>query len=149
MEQFDILDKNGCPIGATADKGMPLDNGQYYLGTHAYIFNSKNEFLLQQRALDKDFLPGGWDIHMGRVTAGETSKEGIIREIKEEIGLTFPAHKIRFVGRVIREIYHHIIDLYFLQIDFELDKLNLQKKEVIGVKSVCAGEMLALVSSMD
>ncbi|WP_291573884.1 hypothetical protein [Clostridium sp. UBA4548] len=45
MEQFDILNKNGEPAGLTADKGTELKEGQYYLGVHAYIYNSPNEFL--------------------------------------------------------------------------------------------------------
>lgn len=149
MEQFDILNQNGCPTGAVADKGTALQDGQYYLGVHAYIYNSRNEFLLQQRAFDKEFLPGGWDIHMGHVLAGETSKAGVIREIREEIALSFDDKDLRFVGRVFWEIYHHIIDVYFLKSDFELNQLTLQTNEVVGVKVVSKEDMVSLVSQMD
>ena len=149
MEQFDILNQKGEPTGFVADKGTALKDGQYYLGVHAYIFNFQNEFLLQQRALDKEFLPGGWDIHMGHIVAGETSKEGIVREIQEEIGLHFPYQDVRFVGRVIWEFCHHMVDIYFLQADYKIDELCLQKEEVIGAKSVTATDMLTLVSNMD
>ena len=150
MEQFDIIDISGNPTGAVSDKGSgdTLKNGQYYLGVHAYIYNAQNEFLLQQRALNKEFLPGGWDIHMGHVIAGETSKDGIIREIQEEIGLYVPNDKIHFAGRVIWEIYHHMIDIYFLQNDFKINELTIQKDEVIGVKVIPATDMLVLVSKM-
>jgi isopentenyldiphosphate isomerase len=148
MEQFDILNKNGEPTGLTAYKGAKLKDGQYYLGVHAYIHNSSNEFLLQQRAFNKAFLPGGWDIHMGHAIAGETSKEGIIREIQEEIGLSFLKNDIHFVGRVFWEIYHHMIDIYFLKIDFNISKLSLQSEEVVGVKVISMDDMLALVSNM-
>ena len=60
MEQFDIIDRNGIPIGLLANKGTLLQRGQYYLGVHAYIFNSSKEFLVQQRSFTKEFLPGGW-----------------------------------------------------------------------------------------
>ena len=147
MEQFDVLDKNGNPTGMTADKGASLAHGQYYLGAHAYIYNPQNEFLLQRRALHKKLLPGAWDIHMGHVAAGETSKSCIIREIGEEIGLSFPYDNIRFIGRIVWEREQHMVDIYFLQVDFKLDELELDREEVIGVKAVSAVDMLAVLSS--
>lgn len=149
MEQFDILNINGEPIGLIANRGAELSDGQYYLGVHTYIYNASNEFLLQQRAYNKSFLPGGWDIHMGHVMAGETSKDGMLREIQEEIGIIVSKDAIRFVGRIIWEMYHHMIDVYFLKIDFDIHKLILNPEEVIGAKSVSKDEMLALVSHMD
>lgn len=149
MEKFDILDINGKVTGEIADKGTNLQDGQYYLGVHAYIHNSSNEFLLQQRALDKDFLPGEWDIHLGHVMAGETSKEGMIREIGEELGLDFPSEEMRLIKRVFWHIHNHIIDVYFLNIDFNLEDLSLQEDEVIGAKTVSKYEMLSMVSNMN
>jgi isopentenyldiphosphate isomerase len=148
MEKFDILDVSGRPTGLIANKGTLLNEDQYYLGVHAYIYNTRNEFLLQQRALNKEFLPGGWDIHMGHVIAGESSAEGIAREIHEEIGLRFDRGDIRFVGRIVWEIYHHMIDIYFLRSDFAISQLSLQKEEVIGAKFVSQAVMLDLVSKM-
>lgn len=87
MEYFDILNIDGSKSGKIAPKDEELLEGEYDLGAHAYIHNSKGEFLIQKRVKTKQFLPGGWDIHMGHVMAGETSKEAIIREIDEELGI--------------------------------------------------------------
>jgi 8-oxo-dGTP pyrophosphatase MutT (NUDIX family) len=148
VEQFDILDISGNPVGLVANKGALLREGQYYLGVHAYIYNSKNEFLLQQRAMNKEFLPGGWDIHMGHVVAGETPKAGMIREIREEIGLRFDDGDLHFIGKVVWEPYHHMIDIFFLHTDFDINKLTLQQEEVIGVKSISLDDMLIFVANM-
>lgn len=147
MEQFDILDKNGNFTGHTANKGTPLLPGQYYLGTHVYIFNSKNEFLLQQRALNKKFLPGGWDIHCEHTMAGETSIECAIRGLKEELGLLVPETNLRFMKRLIREDVN-LVDIYFLQTEFEITKLTLPPREVIGAKVISLAEMIVLVENM-
>jgi isopentenyldiphosphate isomerase len=148
-EQFDILDINGTPTGSRADKGTPLKNEQYYLGVHVYIYNSSGKFLLQQRSHNKDFLPGGWDVILEHVLAGETSKEGAIRGIEEEIGLSVHENDMSFMGRFIWNTYHHIIDVYFVKVSFNVKDLSLQNEEVISAKMVSKDDMLELVSKMD
>lgn len=148
MELFDILDRDGKLTGLTASKGTQLQDGQYYLGVHAYIFNYSMEFLLQQRSYDKAFLPGGWDVVLEHVVAGETSKDGTVRGIKEEVGLDVNENDVRFVGRMIWEEYHHIVDIYFVKTDFAASELNLQREEVIGLKTVSKAEMQEFVSNM-
>ena len=148
MELFDILDKDGNPTGLTAPKGTRLQDGQYYLGVHVYVFNSALEFLLQQRAYHKAFLPGGWDIVCEHNIAGETSKDGAIRGVKEELGLQIPEDTMHFAGRMIWESYHHIVDIYFAKTDFIMDELTLPPSEVIGAKLISKNEMLDFVSNM-
>jgi len=148
MEYFDILDRQGNPIGQTAPKGSPLLPGQYYLGTHVYVHNASAEFLIQQRALHKKFLPGGWDICAEHTIAGESSAECAKRGLLEEIGLDVPDKNLRLVLRLVREELSHITDVYFAQIDFDLAQLILAQDEVIGVKAISHGEMLELIASM-
>ena len=148
-ERFDILDINGEPTGLTAEKGAELRDGQYYLGVHVYIHNPRGEFLLQQRSFDKAFLPGGWDVLLEHVIAGETSEEGAARGIHEEIGLRFQNGGLNFAGRFKWESYHHLIDVYFLKADFQLEELTVNGGEVIGVKLVSAEDMLKIVDNMD
>jgi len=148
MEHFDILDKTGTPTGRTAPKGTPLPPSQYYSGTHVYIFNSKNEFLLQQRALHKKFLPGGWDIHCEHTMAGETPIQCATRGLQEELGLTVPESDFRFMKRFLWEADNHFVDVYFLQTDFDITKLILPPNEVIGAKAIPLSEMLQLVENM-
>ena len=149
MERFDILDCNGRSTGRTMNKGEVLIDGEYYLGIHAYLMNSRGEFLLQRRALDKDFLPGSWEIHMGHAMAGETSGQSALRELYEELGLTFDIDDLRFVGRILWAEGHHMIDMYFVRCDAELSSLQLQPEEVIDVKWVSGDDMFRLIDSMD
>ena len=51
----------------------------------ALILNSKNEILISKRAEHKKY-PLMWECNGGSIVAGETSLEGILREIKEELG---------------------------------------------------------------
>ena len=148
-EQFDILDINGVPTGLTADKGTCLKDGHYYLGVHVYIYNSVGEFLLKQRSYNKNFLPGGWDVVLEHVIAGESSMEGAVRGIAEEIGLSVSESDLDFAGRFVWNKYHHIIDVYFVKANFNVNELSLRNEEVIGTKMVSKDDMMELVSKMD
>ncbi|WP_346936586.1 NUDIX domain-containing protein [Clostridium sp.] len=147
MEYFDILNRDGSKSGKIAPKDEELLEGQYDLGVHAYIHNSKGEFLIQKRAKTKQFLPGGGDIHMGHVMAGETSKEAIIREVDEELGIKID--NIAFIKRVLWEKYNHFIDIFVLCKDINISDLTIQKSELDDVKFISAEEMINLIKSMD
>ena len=147
MEYFDILNRDGSKSGKIAPKNEELLEGQYDLGAHAYIHNSKGEFLIQKRAKTKQFLPGGWDIHMGHVMVGETSKEAIIREIDEELGIKID--DIAFIKRVLWEKYNHFIDIFVLCKDTNISDLTIQKSELEDVKYISADEMIKLIDGMD
>lgn len=147
MEYFDILERDGSKSGKIAPKDEELLEGEYDLGAHAYIHNSKGEFLIQKRAKTKQFLPGGWDIHMGHVMAGETSKEAIIREIHEELGIKID--DITFLKRVLWEKYNHFIDIFVLCKDINISDLTIQKSELDNVKFISAEQMINLIKSMD
>ena len=44
--------------------------------------------LLGQRAADRAFYPGVWDIPGGHCARGETLEQALVRELQEEVGVT-------------------------------------------------------------
>ncbi|MCL2372623.1 MAG: NUDIX domain-containing protein [Defluviitaleaceae bacterium] len=146
MEQFDILNRDGSHTGRTANKGTKLQNCQYYLGTHAYVYNSKIEFLLQKRAYSKSFQPGTWDICAEHTVAGETSVDCVRRGLQEELGLAVA--EVGVPTRQMWDEHNHTVDVYFIKHDFKLDKLTLQAEEVAEAKTATRTEMLALIEQM-
>ncbi len=148
MEYFDILDKHANPIGQVAEKGTPLGEGMYYMGVNGYIVTPEGFFLLQQRAYNKYIRPGCWDILMGHVMAGESSKETIIRETQEEIGLIIEDRNLHFVQRFLWEDAQIIIDIYFIIISIDQKSLVLQEDEVIKTKLISKEEMISFVQEM-
>ncbi len=48
----------------------------------------RNRILLLKRSENADFLPGTWEVPGGTIEEGETIKQGVARETKEEAGLT-------------------------------------------------------------
>lgn len=50
------------------------------------ILKDKNEFLVVKRNEEDEVYPGAWEFPGGHLEEGETLKEGLARELKEEIG---------------------------------------------------------------
>ncbi len=60
--------------------------------TCAVIRNSQHQILAVQRS-EKMRMPLKWEFPGGKVEAGETEEEALIREIQEELGLTIQLEK--------------------------------------------------------
>ena len=58
----------------------------------AAIFNENGELLCAQRGYG--LLKGKWEFPGGKVEAGETDEEAIVREIKEELGIHIEANEL-------------------------------------------------------
>ena len=70
-----------------------------------------------------------------------------VRGLQEEIGLTVSEEDMIFTKRFIWDEYNHIIDVFFIQIEFDIEELTPQPGEVIGIKAIPKQEMLALVAN--
>ncbi len=86
------------------------------------ILKSRNEFLIVQRSEDDELYPGAWEFPGGHLENGETLKEGLKRELKEEIGYNhnFDCKLIGYDDEVKNNIHH--IELNFI--------INVKKKDI-------------------
>jgi isopentenyldiphosphate isomerase len=106
-EWFPVVDENGKTIG-TALRSVCHDGKSMLLHpvVHLHLFNLKGEIFLQKRSSSKDIQPGKWDTSVGgHVNPGETIEEALVRETREELGLTGfnPLFLGRYVWRSDRE----------------------------------------------
>ena len=88
-ERFPLVDEEGHVIGS-ATRGE-CHNGSKLLHpvVHLHVFNSKGEVYLQKRPEWKDIQPGKWDTSVGgHLDAGETPEQALVREVREELGIT-------------------------------------------------------------
>jgi 8-oxo-dGTP pyrophosphatase MutT (NUDIX family) len=115
-ENIDIYDRYGRKTGKTKDRSLGLADDEYFLGAHAWIVNSKNEFLIQKRAAAKEIMPNMWCIHGGAVRVGETSIDTCVREIYEELGIKVDTAKAELVSEKVEpDVWRCWLDVYVIR----------------------------------
>lgn len=102
MEKRDLYDKNRNLTGETIFKGEEIPDGRYIVVVLAYIQNSEGKFLIQKRSERKN---GRFATTGGHPKSGEDSIQGIITEVKEEIGIDINAEDLQlyFSGKSDKE----------------------------------------------
>ena len=126
MEYRDLYDENKQLTGEKILKGDDVPKGRYYITVAVFIENSKNEFLLQ---INKKF--DMWTTTGGHPKSGESSLDGVVIEVKEELGVDVDASKFELFKTIKTE--DDFVDLYYLKEDIDLSSVEMQEEEVANV----------------
>ena len=141
-EERDLYDKNLVLTGQTYFKGDAIPEDVYPLVVMIAIQNSKGEFLMQKRVESKG---GDWGVTGGHPKSGETPIEGIITEVKEELGLDFS--KENFIeydsGCDGKDCYK----MYFINKDIDPKDITIQKEELSEVRWFSIEELTHMVET--
>lgn len=127
MEKRDLYDINRNLIGKSIFKNEPIPENTYIMMVVIFIQNDNNEFLIQKRSIDKG---GKWATTGGHPKSGESSLEGIITEVKEELGMTIN-NPILFKQAHGKDT---ICDLYYIRKNIDIENIKIQQEEVDNVK---------------
>lgn len=128
MEKRDLYDIDRNLTGKTIFKGEEVPEGSYIIVVLVFIQNSEGKFLIQKRSQRKN---GKYATTGGHPKSGESSIEGIITEVEEEIGLKLNAEDLElyFTGR--SEDERVFWDDYYINMDVaNIENLKLQESEV-------------------
>ena len=88
-EIFPIVDEEGRVIGSATRGECHSGSKLLHPVVHLHVFNSHGEVYLQKRPEWKDIQPGKWDTSVGgHIDYGETPEQALIREVREELGMT-------------------------------------------------------------
>ncbi|MDD3392579.1 MAG: GNAT family N-acetyltransferase [Bacilli bacterium] len=131
MEYFNLYDENKKLTDKKVLRGDKVEPGFYYIVVVVLIENNQGKFLIQKRSEQKGNI---WALTGGHPKLGETSKEGIITEIEEELGMRVASNEL-FLIKTIR-FDNKFADLYYLKKDIDIEDLKLQDEEVSEVRWV-------------
>lgn len=132
MEYWDVCNRDGIRTSRIRPKGAVFASGEYHPAMEAWIVNSRGEILIQQRIMQCEILPGMWGLTTGRMLAGESTEQGCIREIRQELGVCVSPSQIRFLKTIPRG--ELLWDLYLVHNDTTIGELTLQAEEVAQAK---------------
>ena len=143
MEKRDLYDIDRNNTGETIFKGEEIPDDRYIVVVLVFIQNSEGKYLIQKRSETKN---GKYATTGGHPKSGESSVQGIITEVYEEIGLKLNPKdlKLYFTGRTDEK--RVFWDDYYIKMDVKnIEELKLQKDEVSSVEWLSEDEIKQLM----
>lgn len=154
MEKWDLYTKYREKTGEEyiRQSECMIPEERYHLVVHVWIRNSSGEYLISQRAATRPTFPLSWECVGGSVLAGESSIEGAVREVKEEVGIELNPAKGKLVFSKIRNEYdgmkfRDILDVWLFEYDGDIDLSNATTDEVNDAKWITAEDLHKLYDS--
>lgn len=152
MEKWDLYTKYREKTGKEHIRGEKLPEGFYHLVVHVWIRNSRGEYLISRRSATRPTFPLMWECVGGSVLKGESSMEGALREIKEEVGLDLDPKAGRLLFTKIRgsdvryghKAFNDIMDVWLFEYDGDLHLEDATTDEVADCKWMTVSEIRKL-----
>lgn len=140
MEQFVILVNEQDEELGVMEKMEAHVKGKLHRAFSVFVFNSKNELLLQRRALTKYHSSGLWtNTCCSHPMPNETVEAAAHRRLREELGIDCPLHhaftfvyQAKFENGLIEHEYDHVL----IGTNDEQCVLNQEEVEEISCKSI-------------
>lgn len=145
-EMLDIYDENENHIG-TEDRDIVHAKGLWHKTTHCWLIQN-GMIMFQQRSMKLNNNPGKlYTTASGHLSAGETPKQGLQREVSEECGIELDTTQAVQIDKVFYKAdftrtdgteFHDraIAEVYILETDADLKDFDFQDEELDGIFAV-------------
>ena len=132
MEQVILVDELDKPIGLMEKQAAHVDP-HLHRAFSVFIFNSKGELLMQQRALSKYHSPGLWtNTCCSHPRDGETTMDAASRRLMEEMGMACEMHEVYtfiYKAPVGQGLTEHEFDHVFIGQSDDIPQINHEEVE--------------------
>lgn len=144
-EFWDIYDINRKKTGRKAERDIyQFKDGEYHIVVTGIILNYKKEILISKRAEFKKY-GGLWECNSGSILAGENSLEGVLRELREELGIEFSEEEAIFLKEVKRDKkVPDFKDLWLFQRSINISEITFPDGEATEAKWVTIEEFVQM-----
>lgn len=146
MEKMDLYNNKKELINKEfiRESGEP-EAGEYKLSTHVWIINDNKEFLIQRRSSTRKKNPLKWAFTGGAVEFNESSVEGALREVKEELNIDSNKDEIELILTLKRE--HDFVDVWIIKKNVDIKDVSIQEEEVFEAKYVSFDELEEMINN--
>ena len=138
MEYWDLYDQNRNLLHQIHEKGQPIPYGTYHLIADVWILTLSGKYLISQRTAHKHHGLC-WECPGGSVQSGETTAEGAVREVWEELGICLEKEELILIDTCC--IPDRFVDTYLVIRDVSMDEIVKQEDEVQDVKLAAIEEI--------
>lgn len=145
-ELVEVYNPDGSKTGEILTREEAIESGKLIKAVQIWIINNIGEVLMQLRSTGKVHDAGMIDLCSGHVHVGESEKQAVYREIREELGEDVfceeEFEKMQKVGVGMQNFTkfgrkgNYIVPWYLLRLDRQIpeEDFKLQKEEVAKVK---------------
>lgn len=133
MELVDVYNNKHEKLNYEKSRKELVD-GEYRLSCFIWVINDQEQILLQQRLKTAKKMPNMWGTTAGGVLAGETSLDGALRELKEELGIIATKEELEFIGSNKR--INDFVEVWLCKKNINESDLKLHPDEVQDAKWV-------------
>jgi len=141
-EYNDIYDANRQLTGKVHLRGQRWRPGEYGLTVCVWVYDGQGKILMTRRAKEKSFA-GTWENTGGAALAGETSREAILRELREETGIRVCPEALELLDSETAGNTHY--DYYCIRWNGTLEQVVLLPGETDAVKWVTFPEVHEMI----
>jgi len=122
-----------------------FDENHFVINAAHGLIKKDDKYLVTLRAADKNYMPNIWDIPGGTIEFGEHSTDALVREIKEETGLTVDVGNFLYCHDYISETVpgRHQFQMVF-ECHYISGEITLNPKEHQDYRWVTLEEMANL-----
>ena len=151
IELWNVYDINRKCTGKVIDRhsNEKLREGEYHLVVEAIIINSAGRILLNKRSNFKNKYPNMWECTGGSCIKGESSLQAILREIKEELGITFNESEAIFYKTLRDDRAKDFKDIWLFKKNLEIKNINYTDGEVVASKWVTIEEFEKMIKNKE
>ena len=143
MEYLQVFDEEKNKINEKISRGnkFTLKDGKHFMVVVIFIENNEGKFLLQKTSSNRDSCIATTG---GHVSFGDDGFKTVIKEVKEELGLTLLDNEIKYVDTFDYEI--GFLEIYYVKKDVDKNRLVLQEEEVDDVNWYTIDEIKELIN---
>ena len=143
-ELLDLYDENrnltGEVVKRFKDVKPEVPDGRFINIVIIFMENSRGEFLIQHTSVEKG---GVYATTGGHVKSGSTSRDTVIIEVSEELGIDISNLDFKLFETV--KFNKGFFDVYYLKCDIDIDDLVYQEDEVESCSWMSINDILDLM----